>query len=117
MDSDLLLKFELSSDLNPDDQDTPSPLVVRVYELRNADEFDKRIQECVDSGGQLLDLSDLGLKEIPNKLPKMLKHLSISNNKIKELSDLTYLQELEVFDCCGNYLEIVSNLLDILARI
>lgn len=41
MDTDLEIKFKVDSDINPDDDKKPSPLFVRMYELKSNKMFSK----------------------------------------------------------------------------
>jgi type VI secretion system protein VasD len=41
LDTDLKLTFQVSSDINPDDNNRPSPVFVRFYQLKSATAFDK----------------------------------------------------------------------------
>ncbi len=40
-DTDLTLSFKVDSDINPDENKTPSPLFIRMYELKSTKLFDK----------------------------------------------------------------------------
>ena len=40
-DTDLALKLEVKSDINPDDKNHPSPLFVRLYELKSTTMFNR----------------------------------------------------------------------------
>ena len=40
-DTDLTLSFKVDSDINPDEHKTPSPLFIRMYELKSTKLFDK----------------------------------------------------------------------------
>lgn len=40
-DTDLALSLQVDSDINPDDKSTPSPLFVRLYELKSTKMFNK----------------------------------------------------------------------------
>ena len=87
----------------------------------NDDEFDQlmiedmdtikyRLMDCEKSGGTSLDLSHLELRECPNNLLKNIRFLFCSNNELQKIEDLSYLANLEVFDCCSNKLEILPKL-------
>jgi len=39
LDTDLRLNFDVSANVNPDDLQKPSPVIVRMYELKSADVF------------------------------------------------------------------------------
>ena len=41
LDTDLKLSFKVDADINPDDQKTPSPLFIRLYELKSTKMFDR----------------------------------------------------------------------------
>ena len=41
MDTDLEIKFKVDSDVNPDDEKKPSPLFVRMYQLKSTKMFDR----------------------------------------------------------------------------
>lgn len=41
MDTDLEVKFKVDSDVNPDDDKKPSPLFVRMYQLKSTKMFDR----------------------------------------------------------------------------
>jgi type VI secretion system protein VasD len=41
LDSDLLISFFVDADLNPDDNNIPSPLIIRMYELKSPKIFRK----------------------------------------------------------------------------
>ncbi|PUA26842.1 MAG: type VI secretion system-associated lipoprotein [Cellvibrio sp. 79] len=41
LDTDLKLTFQVSSDINPDDNNRPSPVFVRFYQLKSTTAFDK----------------------------------------------------------------------------
>ncbi|MBI3560588.1 MAG: type VI secretion system lipoprotein TssJ [Gammaproteobacteria bacterium] len=41
LDTDLKLTFKVESDINPDDQKTPAPLFIRLYELKSTKSFAK----------------------------------------------------------------------------
>lgn len=79
----------------------------------NSEIFQSRIQDCIDNKGTMLDLSDLGLHDIPNNLPDTLEYLSLSNNYIKEITDIRYLKKLKVLDICGNMVTKIDNIPDI----
>lgn len=40
-DTDLTLTFKVDADINPDDQKTPSPLFIRMYELKSTKQFER----------------------------------------------------------------------------
>lgn len=40
-DTDLKLTFKVDADINPDDQKTPSPLFIRMYELKSTKQFER----------------------------------------------------------------------------
>jgi len=40
-DTDLKLTFVVAADANPDDDKTPSPLIIKMYELKTPDMFEK----------------------------------------------------------------------------
>ncbi|TQV85870.1 type VI secretion system lipoprotein TssJ [Aliikangiella coralliicola] len=39
LDTDLQLTFTVNADVNPDDNKTPSPLIIRMYELKSPTQF------------------------------------------------------------------------------
>ncbi len=39
MDTDLVLRFKADADINPDDKKRPSPLFIRLYELKSTKQF------------------------------------------------------------------------------
>ena len=41
LDTDLKLNFEVDSDVNPDERKKPSPLFIRLYELKSTKMFNK----------------------------------------------------------------------------
>jgi type VI secretion system protein VasD len=41
LDTDLQLTFQAAADINPDDNRTPSPLFIRMYELKSTNMFNK----------------------------------------------------------------------------
>lgn len=41
LDTDLKLTFKVASDINPDDNNRPSPIFVRFYQLKSTTAFDK----------------------------------------------------------------------------
>ena len=41
LDTDLSLAFDVDADINPDDSKTPSPLFIRLYELKSPKMFNK----------------------------------------------------------------------------
>ncbi len=41
LDTDLTLTFKVDADINPDDKKTPSPLFIRLYELKATKMFEK----------------------------------------------------------------------------
>jgi len=41
LDTDLKLTFVVGADANPDDDKTPSPLIIKMYELKSPDMFEK----------------------------------------------------------------------------
>lgn len=41
LDTDLQLTFSVAADTNPDQNDNPSPVIIRLYELRSTSVFDK----------------------------------------------------------------------------
>jgi len=41
LDSDLLIEFFVDADVNPDDNKIPSPLIIRMYELKSPNIFKK----------------------------------------------------------------------------
>ncbi|WGK70112.1 COR domain-containing protein [Candidatus Haliotispira prima] len=72
----------------------------------------KRIQECLQEQATTLDLSDLGLKELPSEISR-LKHLNTldcSENEITDLSPLKGLGSLNELDCSENEIRDVSPL-------
>ncbi len=40
-DTDLTLAFNVAADINPDDKSTPSPLFIRMYELKSTTQFER----------------------------------------------------------------------------
>jgi hypothetical protein len=79
----------------------------------------ERIKRCREERGTFLDLSDLGLAELPEELKslKRLKMLDISRNKITALPEfLEELPELETLEYRGTPLEVFPKSLDRLAH-
>ncbi len=71
--------------------------------LQCKDTLEYRFLECEKTNGISLDLSHLGIEELP-KIPPTVKYLFLSNNNLVELHDMSYLEELEVIDICNNNL-------------
>lgn len=90
-----------------------------IPELRveNMDTIEFRFRECKKNRFIYLDLSNLGLTEMPSKLPKELKQLFISDNNLNNLGDLRYLTKLEVLDACNNKLSNLPKLSDTIEEI
>lgn len=94
----------------------------RTYDIEEMDTLNYRIKECQRKyNNTMLDISHLDLQEVPiNLLPHTLKYLFCSNNKIKDLGNLSHLKNLEVLDCCNNELTrlpiLPSNLTEITCR-
>ena len=65
LDTDFLLEFKVDADINPDDNNVPSPLFIRMYELKSDKAFSKadfldlyeKDQEML--GGELLEKHEL----------------------------------------------------------
>ena len=56
LDTDLKLTFKVDADINPDERNKPSPLFIRLYELKSTKMFNKSdsfhvivINSCLDS--------------------------------------------------------------------
>ena len=90
-------KFKQYRNLKPEDYK-------RVIIDEDMDSINYRMKECKESNYTSLDLSNLNLKEIPDIIPKNLKYLFISNNKLTSLKKLVNLKYLEVLDCSSNKL-------------
>ena len=73
----------------------------------------EKIEICKDNKLLYLDLSKMGLNEIPKELKDLpwLKRLSISNNNIKDITILKYLPKLHKLAFSNNKIEDLSPLL------
>ncbi len=95
---------------------------VRTYDIEDRDTLQYRMKEChTKYNGTMLDISHLDLEVMPiNMLPSALRYLFCSNNKFKDLGNLSHLKNLEVLDCCNNELEVLPilplNLAEITCR-
>jgi Leucine-rich repeat (LRR) protein len=68
----------------------------------------KRINQCIKEKGTVLNLSNLGLKELPNNLPNSLQELYCFNNKLKELPN-NLPNSLQALYCSNNELKELPN--------
>lgn len=84
------------------------------YNLEDRDTLEYRLKEYNKETNQNfhLDLSHLGLKEIPKNLPEFVRHLYLENNKIKKIENLEKLKYLETIDLSCNYLSSIDGLVD-----
>lgn len=76
----------------------------------------ERIKAVRESGEKVLDLSNLGLTELPSELFSLRKltHLLLENNQLRSVDDLERLTHLELLDLQGNLLtEIPIFLIDL----
>lgn len=74
------------------------------------DTIEYRFDECVKNGYITLDLSHLNLKSlphIPSQFHNKLQYLFIAENNIQIIEDISYLEELIVFDVCNNKLSMM----------
>lgn len=78
------------------------------YMVEDKDTLFFRINDCLNNGGTTLDISNLGLIELPN-IPKTVKYLFCSCNKITKIS-LSYLKTLELLDCSTNKISEIEDL-------
>ena len=69
----------------------------------NLDTIESRLKMCQQSGGEILDLSNLSLTELP-QIPNGIKSLFLDNNLLVTLPDLDHLKNLEIMDCTCNRL-------------
>ena len=90
--------------------------IKRVKDGKNEEDKDTleyRIKECKMNNYKSLDLSHLGLKEIP-QLPKQitnnLKYLFLNENDIEHIEDLSHFNDLLVLDLCNNKLTSLPQL-------
>lgn len=80
----------------------------RIQELHmeSLDTIIYRLKECVRTGSTTLDLSNLGLTQLPpyNKIPPTVKHMFLANNEFNEVSvaDLRYYNSMIVLDIDHN---------------
>lgn len=85
--------------------------IKRVKNNDNAIDFDTiefRLDDCLKTGCISLDLSHLNLKQfplIPTILHKKLRYLFVSENELRVIGNLSYLEELIVLDVCDNKLD------------
>jgi len=87
----------------------------RVNGLPNHDKdtIEYRFYECIKDGGKTLDLSHLSLlnlPEIPQAIINQVKYLFLSENKLTQLNDLSFMENLVVIDLCNNNLSSVPTL-------
>ena len=73
----------------------------------------KRIKSAQENKDTILDLSNLGLKEIPSEISELsqLTHLYLENNQIIEINDLEQLKQLKLLSLVGNQLSEIPDFL------
>jgi len=83
---------------------------------RDHDSLEYRMSECKKNNYLYLDLSNMGLKNIPNLDDKYknIKYLFINNNKLSSCEDIMHFKLLEVLDVSHNrltHIEMLPNTL------
>lgn len=91
--------------------------IKRVKELKEDDKdaIEYRVKECIQNDYKMLDLSHMGLKELP-KLPKKItdniNYLFLNENSLNYIEDICSFKELIVLDLCNNNLSSLPELPD-----
>lgn len=80
------------------------------------DSLEYRFNECTESNNKLLDLSHLGLTDLPN-IPPQIKYLFINNNLFNKNLNLSHLKNLKILDCSNNSLTSLPTLPEFLEEI
>lgn len=70
MDTDLEIKFKVDADINPDDDKKPSPLFVRMYELKSKKMFSKaNFIDIYEKDEDVLGADMLGKQRLKRLIP------------------------------------------------
>lgn len=70
LDTDYLLEFKVDADINPDDNNTPSPLFIRMYELKSDKMFSKaNFLDLYEKDKEILGADMLEVHEIKRLTP------------------------------------------------
>ena len=72
----------------------------------------KNFSDYYKSKNKTLDLSNIGLKKIPNNIPNDVMFLFLGNNKISNLDQIKDLKNLKVLDLSYNKLNNLENIPD-----
>ncbi|MCJ7637601.1 MAG: hypothetical protein MUO21_08945 [Nitrososphaeraceae archaeon] len=84
-----------------------------VHKNQDKDTIEYRFYECLKDGGKTLDLSHLALTSlplIPKDIALHVKYLFLSENKLTNIEDLNYMENLVVVDLCNNNLINIPSL-------
>lgn len=84
--------------------------------IKRYDTIEARIEECIKSKWESLNLNDMDLKEFPLKYikhPERLQHIFCSRNCFKELPNLNKFTSLKVLDLSHNKLKYLPKLPDL----
>lgn len=97
----------------------PSPYIIRKVQRRR-NEAERRIEECRQTMGINLDLSELGLRVLPESVRELswLMNLEVHNNKLSQIPDwIGDLSELQTLDVFFNPLKDIPSSLALLVRL
>lgn len=76
----------------------------------NLDSIEYRFKMCKKSDYEMLNLSGMSLKQLPNNTPKQIKSLFIDNNLLTEIPDLSEFKKLTTIDCTANMINKINGL-------
>ena len=76
----------------------------------NLDSVEYRLKMCEKSDYEMLNLSGMSLKKLPNNIPKQIKNLFIDNNLLTEIPDLSDFDKLNTMDCTANMITKIGGL-------
>lgn len=82
LDTDLALTFLADADINPDDSKTPSPLFIRMYELKSTKMFDKaNFIDVYESDAETLGADMIAKQRLKHIRPGEEREVSFVLNK------------------------------------
>jgi len=82
LDSDLRIEFSVDADVNPDDDNVPSPLIIRMYELKSPNMFNKaNFIDIYEKGAELLGADLIAQQQLKPIQPGENRKISFVLNK------------------------------------
>jgi Leucine-rich repeat (LRR) protein len=101
------LKYKKHNNFNLEDYKINNPDVNELYG-EDMDTLQFRLNDCLKTGGLVLDISHLDLEELPD-IPNSVKQLYCSDNDLIDISKLKYLINLQVLDISNNKINKLPN--------